>query len=157
VSKRAQDSTWQPIEDSSVHEGTNGEKSKFEMLYEASLDDKTSRPSEVVQKTSEPSRRDSVSAELRHLIRRIPRMEPTIIDHVLQAEELCQEMKGPYTLNVDYRKMDVWKYGNSTEAKSAKDPYSRALYITRMLQNTRDFCSSDIRFAFYAFSYLELK
>jgi hypothetical protein len=33
----------------------------------------------------------------------------------------------------------------------------RALYIARMLRNTRDFCSSDIHFAFYAFSYLELK
>jgi hypothetical protein len=92
------------------------------MLYEASLANKTSRLSAVVEKTSEPSRRDSASAELRHLIRRIPRMETTIIDHVLQAEELCQEMKGLYTLNVDYRKLDVWKYGSSTEAKSAKDP-----------------------------------
>jgi hypothetical protein len=111
----------------------------------------------VVEETSEPSRRDSASAELRHLIRRIPRMEATIKDHVLQAEELCQEMKGLYTLKVDYRKLDVWKYGSSAEAKSAKDPCSRAIYIARMLRNTRDFCSSDIHFAFYAFSYLELK
>jgi hypothetical protein len=137
VSKRAQDSTCQPIENSSVHEGANGEKLKFEMLYEASLANKTNRPSAVVEKTSEPSRRDSASAELRHLIRRIPRMEATIIDHVLQAEELCQEMKGLYTLNVDYRKLDVWKYGSSTEAKSAKGPSSRALYIARMLRNIR--------------------
>jgi hypothetical protein len=49
---------------------------------------KNSRPSAVVEETSDPSRRDSASAELRHLIRRIPRMETTIIDHVLQAEEL---------------------------------------------------------------------
>jgi hypothetical protein len=85
VSKGAQDSTCQPIEDSSVHEVANGEKSKYEMLYEVSLAKKTSRPSAVVEETSEPSRRESASAELRHLIRRIPRMEATIIDHVLQA------------------------------------------------------------------------
>jgi hypothetical protein len=129
------------------------------MLYEASLNNKTRRPSAMVEETSEPSRRGSYSAELRHLIRRIPGMEATIIDHVLQAEELCQEMKGLYTLNVDYRKLPLyaWKYGSSTKAKSAKDPCSRAIYIAHMLRNTRDLCSSDIHFAFYAFSYLELK
>jgi hypothetical protein len=80
-----------------------------------------------------------------------------MIDHVLQAEEMCPEIKGLYTLNVDFRKLDTWQHGISTEAKSAKDPYSRAIYIARMLRNTRDFCSSDIHFAFYTFSYLELK
>jgi hypothetical protein len=84
-------------------------------------------------------------------------MEATIIDHVLQAEEVCQEMKGLYTLNVDCRKLDACKYGSSSEATSAKDPSSRAIYIARMLRNTRDFCSSDIHFAFYAFLYLKLK
>jgi hypothetical protein len=157
VSKRGQDSACEPIEDSSLHEDATGAKSRFEMLYAASLANKTSRPSAVVEGTSAPSRRDSTSAELRHLIRRIPRMEATIIDHVLQAEELCQEMKGLYTLNVDYRKLDAWKYGSCSEATSAKSPSSRAIYITRMLRNTRDFCSSDIHFAIYAFSYLELK
>jgi hypothetical protein len=95
--------------------------------------------------------------ELRHLIRRIPAMEATIVDHVLQAEEMCQEMKGLCTLNMDIRKLDTWKYGISAEAKSAKDPSSKASYIARMLRKTRDLCSADIQFVIYTVSYIELK
>ena len=156
-SMQVQDSTRQPFEDSSVHESANGEKSNIELLYEASLLNKESTTSAVVAETSNPRQRGSDSVELRQLIRRIPAMEATIIDHVLQAEEICQRMKGLCTLNLDFRKSDEWKYGTSTEAKSAKDPCSKAICIARMLRKTRDLCSADLDFVFYAFSYLELK
>ena len=156
-SKQAQDATRQPLENSSVHESANGATSKFDMLYEASFPEKKIKTSAPVAEKSNPRQRESASTALRHLIRRLPAMEATIIDNVLQAEEMCQEKKGLRRLSNDFRKLDGWEHWIPAEAKSAKDPYLKAKYIARLLWRTRDLCSADIKFVFYVFSYLELE